>query len=91
MRQRTENDCMMKKILLSLMAALLSIALHAQTVDFSKSPEDFFRSYVHQRDTTFRATAPQKDSFWKCLSFHTNLVNWTFTVSPSSSTSASPS
>lgn len=53
---------------------------NAQTIDFSKSPEDFFRAHAHQKDTTYTRKPFVWDSFAKRLSLHANMLEWALAV-----------
>ncbi len=68
-------------VLLSLMFwGIISQEAFAQTIDFNKSPEDFFGSYVHKKDTAFSDQVYIWDTFGKRFSLHANMFDWAITV-----------
>jgi len=74
---------MRQKIVALLALMLLGISsqkMSAQNIDFNKSPEDFFGSYVHKKDTAFSNQVYIWDTFGKRFSLHANVFEWAITV-----------
>lgn len=47
---------------------------------FSSAEDDFFRSLMPHRDSTFLLMMNEQDTFIKRLSFHANLLDWVLTI-----------
>ncbi len=67
-------------LLTLILFGLASEKVSAQSVDFNKSPEDFFGSYVHKKDTAFSNQVYIWDTFGKRFSLHANTFEWALTV-----------